>query len=141
MPKCIDSDQFLIPDIQLPNHSVELEKADEIIKTLKSKLKELESSKLINGKQHTALYEEVIRVLDYIGRLSKPLFDMEESLEQMYILHYPKSPQLAKKLFNDHYESLHYPYTILKNRCFKMLEDLDEEFIKRWGVKPPNWNI
>lgn len=141
MPKCIDLDQFLVPEIELPNHTVELEKADEIIKTLKSKLKEIEQLKLINGKQHTSLYEEIIRVLDYIGRLSKPFFDIEEPLEQMYIYHYPKSPELAKKLFNDHYENLHYPYTILKNRCFKMLEDLDKIFIECWGVKPPNWNI
>jgi hypothetical protein len=141
MSKCVESDQFLIPDIQLPDHTVELTKADEIVKNLKCKLKQLQITKQIDAKTHTSMYEEIVRVLDYVGRLSKPLFEMEESLERMYVLHYPKSPQLAKKLCNDHYETLHYPYTIQKNRCFKMLEDLDKEYIKRWGVKPPNWNI
>lgn len=141
MSKCVDSDQFLIPDIQLPDHTVELAKADEIIKNLKLKLKQIQCTKQIDAKTHTSMYEEIVRVLDYVGRLSKPMFDVEESLERMYTLHYPKSPQLAKKLCNDHYEQLHYPYTIQKNRCFKMLEDLDAEYIKRWRVKPPNWNI
>lgn len=141
MSKNVDAEAFLMPDIKLPDHTVELEKADEIIKNLKCKLKQLIITKQIDGKIHTSTYEEIIRVLDYIGRLSKPLFDIEEELEKQYIFHYPKSPQLAKKLCNDHYEKLHYPYTLLKNRCFKMLEDLDAIYIKRWGVKPPNWNI
>ena len=141
MSKNSDPELFLIPEVEIPNHKVELEKADEVIKNLKFKLKQIEITKQIDGKKHTALYEEIVRVLDYVGRLSKPLFDIEESLERMYILHYPKSPELSKKLCNDHYEKIHYPYTILKNRCFKMLEDLDEMYIKRWGVKPPNWNI
>ncbi len=133
--------QFLTPQLDIPDHSVELEKADEIINNLKCKVKAIKISKLIDGRTHTTMYEEVIKILDYVGELSKSIFDLEDQLEQMYIYHYPKSPELAKKLFNDHYEYLHYPYTLLKNRCFKMLEDLDEEYIKRWNVHPPNWNI
>jgi hypothetical protein len=141
MSKKQDPALFLILDTELPNHTVELAKADEIIKNLKVKLKQLIITKKLDGNTHTLLYEEIIRILDYVGRLSIPLFEIEEKMVEQYILKYPKSPQLAKKLCNDHYEQLHYPYTILKNRCFKLLEDLDNAFRKHWKKNPPNWNI
>jgi hypothetical protein len=128
-------------DMQLPCHTEELAKADEIINTIKSNLKTIINDKSITGNVHLQLYEETIRILDYVGRLSQPLFDIEDHLEQMYTMHYKSCPELGKKLFNDHYEKLHYPYTLLKNRCFKILEDLDEEYELRWDKKPPNWNI
>jgi hypothetical protein len=132
---------FLVQDFELPDHTVELAKADEIIKNLKVKLKQIQITKSIDAKTHTELYEETVRILDYIGRLSMPVFELEDKFNVLYTLHYPKSPQLAKKLCNDHYENVHYPYTILKNRCFKILEDLDKEYRKRWKANPPNWNI
>jgi hypothetical protein len=125
----------------LPNHSKELSKAEEIIEKLKSKLKLMEKNKTITDKKHTELYEELIRILDYVGRLSEPFFKIEEELEHKYVLQYPKSPELAKKLWNDHYEELHHPYTILKNRCFRLLEELDDLYIHTFKKNPPNWNI
>jgi len=136
-----ESELFLVEDFTLPDHTVELAKADEIIKNLKVKLKQIQITKSIDAKIHTELYEEIVRILDYVGRLSMPMFELEDKFNVLYTLHYPKSPQLAKKLCNDHYENVHYPYTILKNRCFKMLEDLDKEYRKRWKANPPNWNI
>lgn len=141
MSKNQDPALFLILDTELPDHTVELAKADEIIKNLKVKLKQLIITKKLDGATHTLLYEEIVRILDYVGRLSIPLFEIEEKMEVQYVLRYPKSPKLAKKLCLDHYEQLHYPYTILKNRCFKLLEDLDNEFKKKWKKNPPNWNI
>ena len=136
-----ESELFLVQDFEIPDHTVELAKADEIIKNLKVKLKQIQITKSIDAKTHTELYEEIVRILDYVGRLSMPMFELEDKFNVLYTLHYPKSPQLAKKLCNDHYENVHYPYTILKNRCFKMLEDLDKEYRKRWKANPPNWNI
>jgi hypothetical protein len=136
-----ESELFLVQDFEIPDHTVELAKADEIIKNLKVKLKQIQITKSIDAKIHTELYEEIVRILDYVGRLSMPVFELEDKFNVLYTLHYPKSPQLAKKLCNDHYENVHYPYTILKNRCFKMLEDLDKEYRKRWKANPPNWNI
>ena len=136
-----ESELFLVQDFEIPDHTVELAKADEIIKNLKVKLKQIQITKSIDAKIHTELYEEIVRILDYVGRLSVPVFELEDKFNVLYTLHYPKSPQLAKKLCNDHYENVHYPYTILKNRCFKMLEDLDKEYRKRWKANPPNWNI
>jgi hypothetical protein len=135
------NESFITHDFQLPNHSNELCKAEEIIEKFKSKLKLLEKNKFVTDQNHITLYEEIVRILDYVGRLSMPAFAIEEELERMYVLQYPKSPELAKKLWSDHYEQIHHPYTLLKNRCFRMLEDLDNLYIKLNKKNPPNWNI
>jgi hypothetical protein len=137
----IENNQYIAHDFKLPNHSNELSKAEEVIEKLKIKIKKIESNKTINDKNHDEIYNEIIRILDYVGRLSMPAFAIEEELEGMYVLQYSKFPELAKKLMNDHYEQIHHPYTLLKNRCFRMLEELDAEYIKINKKFPPNWNI
>ncbi len=133
--------EFITHDFRLPDHKDELYKAEELIEKFKYKLKIIQIKHKIDDKTHTEFFEEIIRVLDYVGRLSKSVFDVEDEMELQYIKNYSKSPELAKKLFNDHYEYLHHPYTILKNRCFKLLEELDAEYYKQYKKQPPNWNI
>lgn len=130
-----------IDDLNLPNHSNELSKAEDIIEKLKIKIENIITNEDINDNIHTDTYEEVIRVLDYVGRLSMSAFAIEEQLERIYTLQYSKSPELAKKLWLDHYEKIHYPYSILKNRCFRMLEDLDAEYQRMYKKNPPNYKI
>jgi hypothetical protein len=137
----MDQEPYLAVDFALPNHATELSKAEDIIEKLKTRVKKIQETKSINDKKHTDLYEETVRVLDYIGRLSIPAFEIEEQLERLYVLHYPKSPALSKKLFWDHYENVHHPYSILKSRCFRVLEELDKEYRKRFKKNPPNWKI
>ena len=137
----IDTELFLQVDFKLPNHSNELSKAEEIIAKLKTKVESLAANKTIDDKQHDYLYNEIVRVLDYIGRLSMPAFAIEDELEQMYVIKFHKSPAMAKKLWLDHYETIHHPYTLLKNRCFRLLEDLDIMYVKRYKKNPPNWKI
>jgi hypothetical protein len=132
--------EFITHDFKLPNHSNELSKADDVIEKLKKKLLIYETNKAIDDKTFSIFYEEIIRVLDYLGRLSMPCFAIEDELEQMYILKYHKFPELGKKLWIDHYEKIHHPYTLLKNRCFKMLDELDEFYKALYGKNPPNWN-
>ena len=132
---------FITHDFKLPNHHNELCKAEEIIEKLKNKFKLIQENKTIDDKNHDYLYNEIVRILDYVGRLSMPVFAIEEDIERLYIFQYPKSPVLAKKLWNDHYEEIHHPYTLLKNRCFRMLEELDEEYQEVHEKNPPNWNI
>ena len=31
-------------------------------------------------------------------------------------------------------------YSLLKNRCFRLLDELDELYIALYGKNPPNWN-
>lgn len=128
-------------DFELPDHSNELSKAEEIIDKLKNRLKIIKLQKRIDDKTHSETFEEVVRILDYIGKLSQPAFNIEDQLETLYIKAYVHSPELAKKLWHDHYGEIHHPYNLLKNRCFKMLDELDAEYIKRNKKYPPNWNI
>lgn len=135
------NEMFIKFDFKLPAHSNELSKAEEVIEKLKNKLKKIKKNKTINDSIHNTLYEEIVRILDYVGKLSMPVFAIEEEMEKLYILQYSKSPLLSKKLFNDHYMELHHSYTLLKNRCFRLLEELDNEYIKRIRKNPPNWKI
>lgn len=133
--------KFIDYDFKLPNHDNELMKAEEAIQKLKNKFIDIQKKENINGKQHDDLYNNIIAVLDYVGKLSIPVFHIEDDLEKMYILQYPKQSALAKKLWLDHYDTLHHPYTILKNRCYRLLEELDKEYIKQNKKYPPNWKI
>jgi hypothetical protein len=137
----LTEESFITHDFKLPNHHNELCKAEEIIEKLKNKFKKIERTKTINDKNHDELYNEIIRILDYVGRLSMPAFAIEDDIERLYTLQYAKFPELAKKLWNDHYENIHHPYTLLKNRCFRMLEELDKLYIDTHEKYPPNWNI
>ena len=132
---------FIKHDFKLPAHNNELSKAEEVIEKIRNKFKKIQKNKNINDIIHNTLYEETVRILDYVGKLSMPTFAIEEEMEKLYFLQYPKSPLLSKKLFNDHYMELHHSYTLLKNRCFRLLEELDGEYIKRFRKNPPNWKI
>jgi hypothetical protein len=136
------SEQILIDNnLITPDHKNELSKAEEIIEKLKNRLKIIQTQKRIDDKTHTETYEEIIRILDYVGRLSQSAFDMQEGLERLYTKQYIHTPELGKKLWLDHYDKIHHPYSLLKNRCFRMLEELDAEYIKRHKKYPPNWKI
>lgn len=132
--------EFIKHDFNLPNHTTQISKATEVIEKHKGKYLEYQNSQQINDKEFLSLYEEIIRVLDYLGRLSMPAFAIESDIEMEYMKQFNKSPELAKKLWQDHYESIHHPYTLLKNRCYKLLEELDELYIAVNKKSPPNWN-
>jgi hypothetical protein len=137
----VTEEKYIDHDFNLPNHSTQLAKAEEVIEKLKDKVKILHEKKCINNKLHTDTFEEIIRILDYVGTLSKAAFDIEEDIERLYTKQYCHAPELGKKLCNDHYEKIHHPYTLLKNRCFRLLEELDEMYRKKFKKNPPNWNI
>jgi len=133
------NEEFITHDFKLPNHSNELSKAEGIIEKLKTNITKLQTTKVLDDKTHVSLYEETIRVLDYLGRLSMPAFAIEDEMERMYTLKFQHCPELGKKLWLDHYENVHHPYSLLKNRCFKLLEELDELYRKIYKKDPPNW--
>jgi len=137
----VDREQFLTVDFKLPCHSNELSKAEEIIEKLKHRLEVIAMQRTIDAASHDKLYNEIVRVLDYVGRLSMPAFAIEDELEQMYIIKFKNAPAMAKKLWLDHYEDIHHPYTLLKNRCFRLLEELDALYFKKYNTQPPNWKI
>jgi hypothetical protein len=137
----LSNETLIQNNLILPDHNEELSKAETIIEKLKNKLKIIQTQKRINDKIHTQTYEEIIRVLDYLGRLSMPAFNIEDQLEALYTKQYIHTPELAKKLWLDHYDKILHPYSLLKNRCFRLLDELDTEYIKRNKQYPPNWKI
>lgn len=135
------TENFIKVDLNLPNHNIELSKAEGQIIKIKSKIESYQKFKNLTDKSHTSLYEEIVRVLDYVGRLSMPAFNIEDELEVMYIQQFKHAPSLAKKLWLDHYDYIHHPYSLLKNRCYRLLEELDKEYIALYDKKPPNWKL
>lgn len=136
----IDTTQFICTEVlDIPNHIDELNKAEGLIQNIKSKIETIKLKRSITGASHEYLYEETMRVLDYVGRLSMPCFAIEDKLEEMYLIKFKHSPELAKQLWLDHYETIHHPYTLLKNRCFKILDELDAEYVVVHKKYPPNW--
>ena len=135
----LDSQEFIKHDFNLPCHDNELSHAGDIIGKLKDRLRITETRGTICGKTHTTLFEEIIRALDYVGKLSMPAFAIEDELEEMYRIKFLHAPELAKQLWLDHYENVHHPYTLLKNRFFKLLDELDAEYFKQHKKNPPNW--
>lgn len=130
----------VVPTFNLVNHDKELAEAEVAIEELKNKVNDCLSKKTICDNVHLALYEEIIRVLDYAGRLSMQVFEVNEELELQYIQKYKKQPALAKQLWLEHYDQLHHPYSLIKNRCFKLLDKLDQGYIDTFKHFPPNWN-
>jgi len=132
--------ELIKTDFNLPNHDNQLSTAEDIIEKLKARLSKIvRTNKLISDNDFISIFEEIIKVLDYVGRLSMPAFAIEDELAEMYKMNYSHAPELGKKLWLDHYGNVHRPYNLLKNRCFKMLEDLDEHYINVHSKNPPNW--
>lgn len=136
-----NKEQFITLDFKLPNHSNELSKAELLIEKLKSKIESHMLHLTIDDQAHDQIYNELIRILDYVGRLSMPCFAIEEEIENIYVQQFKHAPELGKHLWMEHYEEIHHPYTLLKNRCFRLLEILDAAYVEQHGKNPPNWNI
>lgn len=141
-------------NLTLPDHSSELSKAESIISDISISFKRIVKPVNKNSKSHEdayleskltdknfiSMYEEVIKMLDYVGHLSMSIFNVEFEIENAYVLKYIHNPLEAKLAWYKHYSELHNPYTLLKNRCFNLLSELDEEYFKKFDKEPPNYN-
>jgi len=136
------SEALIQIDLDLPDHSKELEDVDEYIKLLKSRLADYKRTRLakpMSLKEYTAMYDQILRGLYYLGSLSLPAFATEDIIEEKYFKTYKHAPELAKKLWWDHYESVHRPYTLFKNRLFKMIDDLTALYMLIHKCPPPDY--
>jgi len=133
-------EEFIVHDFNLPDNANDIAKADFVIEKLKKKVDKLKVNNVLTDISFVVLYEEIVRVLAFVGNLSVPAFDIEDELEAMYTKQYIHAPELAKKLWLDHYEKIHHPYSLMKNRCYKLLDDLDELYRALYKKDPPNWN-
>lgn len=133
--------KFIEIDFNLPANKKELFEAEDQITKLRIELDLIYYENTINDNTHNYYFEEIVRVLDYVGSLSKPAFAVGQEIEDLYFLKFKHSPALAKRLWQEHYENIHRPYNLLKNRCYRMLYALDENYIKKFKHTPPNWKI
>ena len=97
---------------ELPDHGNELSLAEEKIEKLKCELKIIVKEKSITDESHDKIYENTIRALDFVGKLSLPAFALEDEIQEYYTKTYIHAPQLAKRLWLDHYGKLHQPFQI-----------------------------
>lgn len=95
----------------------------------------------IDDATHTKMFDEVVFVLMYVGDLSESIFSLGDTIEEQYLKAYIRTPELAKTLWLKHYDKLHHPYNLLKNRCYKLLEELDVLYHRKFKKHPPNWKI
>lgn len=130
-----------ITSFELPEYVNEVSEADARIAALRAEISSMIKNNTIDDVLHDKYFEEVAKVLMLVGILSQPAFEVFDDLEEMYKMKYLQAPQLGKKLWLDHYTAIHRPYTILKNRCHTLLEELDEIYIKKFKHTPPNWEI
>lgn len=126
---------------KIPDNANELQIADDEIRKIKSKFHIVQQKRIIDDNIHSELFENTVRILDYVGKLSEPLFEIGNKLESQYFKEYKESPKLAKKLWLEHYDEITHPYDLRKNRCFRILDELDEEYFKIKKKNPANWNI
>lgn len=127
-------------DFSLPvNDSVR--EAELMIAEIRKELLHVKDSNNITDAIHEELYDRTALVLDWVGRMSMPVFAIRDELQEEYERLYCKSPKLALKMFDDHYKKLHQPYNTLKNRCFAIMEELDFEYECKFKKKPNNWNL
>jgi len=135
-----DSHELIEHDFKLPSHDNELSNAGDVIEKLKDEVnKTITNVEIISDKKFVSVYEKIIVVLDYVGRLSMPAFAIEDEMEEMYKMRFLHAPELGKQLWFDHYEKVHHPYNILKNRCFKLLDEWDNYYMALFDKNPPNW--
>lgn len=130
-----------LTSLNLPDHKQELDMANVAIEKLKTEFETFQNLNELPDQAFYYIYEESIRILDYLGKLSQFIFDIEDKIEDMYTKTYIHSPALAKTLWLDHKENLHHNYDLLKNRCWRLLDNLDETYENIHGKKSPNWNI
>ena len=132
---------LLTNNFKFPNYNNELSKAEDLINKQKKYVTAIVNDETITTTSHEYHYNEVIKLLDFVGSLSKHLFDIQADIENYYTMTYLHSPKLGKLLYNTHLEILHKKYDLLKDRCHTLLNKLDYAFIDKYDKNPPNWNI
>ena len=125
-------------DFDLPDNTKELDKIKTSINFLKISLKKTKYNNDLNDETYKIYHKRIVDILYYVGKLSMPAFNIEKDLEDMYKLKYPNFPVLAQKLWFDHNEKIHAPYSFLKNRCFKFVNSLNAQYVKQYNKQPPS---
>lgn len=124
-------------DVNIPNHDEELNNIKNNLNLIKEDIQYYKNINNLPNKIFYTLYEDIAKNLMFLAELSKPLFDLQDHIENFYFNEFKKSPALAKELYLNHYSLIHYKYNLNKNRCYKLFDDLDKLYIKINNMKPP----
>ena len=82
--------------------------------------------KTITQKYYNTCRERIEDVLYSVGELSIPYFRINEDLREYYLQKFKYDPDMARDRWLERYDSLHKPYTILKNKCYLLFRKLDK---------------
>lgn len=106
----------------LPDHTIQLKEITRIITNLQKKFD-------LGKQSYPALTEKQVETMEYVmdkclrkvADLSMSLNIIQKDMEEHYILTYSKTPAIGKKLYLNHYFSLHKPYDKVKNKSWKFI--------------------
>ena len=127
-----------LPGIDLPDHTEELSQVESLIEKFKTEFKECPKEIVQDNNTYTKFHKRIVHVLEHVGDLSLPAFKISNTLEEEYFKMYKHAPELARKLWTEHYHAVHKPYNVMKNRCFTLLDKLEEEYFRTHNVLPPS---
>ena len=82
--------------------------------------------KPISNKFYNTYRERIEDVLYSVGELSIPIFRINDDLRDYNIKKYKHDPDMARDMWLARYDSLHKPYSLLKNKCYLLFRKLDK---------------
>ncbi len=130
--------ELLTHDFNLKNNSRELDKIARHIELMENMVKDIALTKVMSFGTYNKLYNQTVHFLDNLGILSLKTMQLDEEIERMYKKHYMNAPELGKKMWYEHYSMLNKPYTVLKNKCYGILDDLNVEHKLIFKTKSKN---
>lgn len=106
---------------QTPNHKLDLLAVESTIEMVKDTINGNVKSLQNNVRQRLLMI--ATNQLDLLGELSLPIFQMRVDMEKRYLNEY--GYREGRRMFIEHYTSLHKPYDELKEVVFELIEKLD----------------
>lgn len=131
------SKEKIMEGIELPPNHEKLKYATTVIEKFKKRVIYHKSIHAMSEKEYIDLHELIVQVLEYVGELSLPAFNVQDELESRYYRMYKHAPEIAKYEYLKHYHDIHRPFNLLKNRCFTLLEEMDEIYFNVNHKHPP----
>lgn len=121
----------------IPDHTDEIIKAIDFLREINE---DFNNNQNITDYHHELLYEKTVKLLYYVGCLSLKIFELQPEIIELYTMKFLRDPAVGKELYYKHYHQLHRKYNLIKNKCFKLLDNIDEKYILLNKKLPPNYN-
>lgn len=117
-------------DINPPNHIDNIKQCKDYIKQIKIDIYQCTINKHCTTNTYKKIEDKLTNILYYVGDLSKWAFEAQDNIKNQYYSNFPKSPELAKQNYLQHYENIHKPYNNLKNSIFRLFDQIDQIYKK-----------